>query len=61
MNKREMEKEWQKVLKNFIDYHTNEMKSMTEEDSNKYVKKNKINEKLQQLQKDFKQKYSTNK
>lgn len=61
MNKKEMEKEWQRVLKSFVDYHSDKMKNMTEEESNKYVKENKVNEKLQQLQKDFKQKYSTKK
>lgn len=59
MTREEIEKEWQKELKKFIDYHSDKMKNMTEEESNKYVKENKVNEKLQQLQQDFKKKYST--
>ena len=61
MNREEIEKEWQKELKKFIDYHSDKMKNMTEEESNKYVKENKVNEKLQQLQQDFRKKYSTQK
>ena len=59
MTKEEIEKEWQKELKKFVDYHSDKMKKMTEEESNKYVKENKVNEKLQQLQQDFRKKYST--
>ena len=61
MTKEEMEKEWQKELKKFIDYHSDKMKNMTEEESNRYVKENKVNEQLQQLQQDFRKKYSTQK
>ena len=59
MTKEEIEKEWQKELKKFVDYHSDKMKNMTEEESNRYVKENKVNEKLQQLQQDFRKKYST--
>ena len=59
MTKEEIEKEWQKELKKFVDYHSDKMKNITEEESNKYVKENKVNEKLQQLQQDFRKKYST--
>lgn len=61
MTKEEIEKEWQKELKKFIDYHSNKMKNMTEEESNSYVKENKVNEKLQQLQQNFREKYGTQK
>ena len=61
MTKEEMEKEWQKELKKFIDYHSDKMKNMTEEESDRYVKENKVNEQLQQLQQDFRKKYSTQK
>ena len=61
MTKVEIEKEWQIELKKFIGYHSNKMKNMTEEESNRYVKENKVNEKLQQLQQDFRKKYSTQK
>lgn len=47
MTREEIEKEWQKELKKFVDYHSDKMKNMTEEESNKYVKENKLNEKLQ--------------
>ena len=35
MTKEEIEKEWQKELKKFVDYHSDKMKNMTEEESNK--------------------------
>lgn len=57
MTRDEIEKEWQDKLKEFLDYHSKKMKDMTEEEENKYVKENKVNEKLQQLQKDFQEKY----
>ena len=57
MTREEIEKEWQLELKLFLDKHSKIMEKMTEEESNKYVKDNKINEKLQQLQKDFQEKY----
>lgn len=57
MTRDEIEKEWQLELKLFLDKHSKIMEEMTEEESNKYVKDNKINEKLQQLQKDFQEKY----
>lgn len=56
-----MKKEWQKVLKSFVDYHSKKIEGMTEEEEIKYVKENKINEKIQQLQKEFIKKYSTQK
>ena len=43
MTREEIEKEWQKELKKFIYYHSDKMKNMTEEESNKYVKENKVN------------------
>ena len=61
MNKKEMKKEWPKVLKSFVDYHSKKIEGMTEEEEIKYVKENKINEKIQQLQKEFIKKYSTQK
>lgn len=59
MTKEEIEKEWQKELKRLVDYHSKKIKGMTEEEENKYIKENKVNEKLQQLQQDFRKKYST--
>lgn len=61
MAKVEIEKKWQKELKKFLDYHSDKMKNMTEEKSNKYVKENKVNEKLQQLHQKLKEKYSQQK
>lgn len=57
MTRDEIEKEWQLELKHFLDKYSKVMEDMTEAESNKYVKDNKINEKLQQLQKDFQEKY----
>lgn len=61
MTKKEIEEKWQEKLSNFIKYHSDKMKNMTEEESNRYVKENKVNEKLQQLQQDFRKKYGTQK
>ena len=61
MSKEEIEKEWQKELKKFVDYHSKKIEGMTEEEENKYIKENKVNEKLQQLQQDFRKKYSAQK
>lgn len=61
MTKEEIEKEWQKELKKFVDYHSKKIEGMTEEEENKYIKENRVNEKLQQLQQDFRKKYSTQK
>ncbi len=47
------EKEWQEELKKFVDYYSKKIEGMTEEEENKYIKENKVNEKLQQLQQDF--------
>lgn len=60
MTKEEIEKEWQKELKKFVDYHSKKIEGMTEEE-NKYIKENRVNKKLQQLQQDFRKKYSTQK
>lgn len=57
MTKDEIEKEWQKALDEFINYHTEKIKDMTEEEENKYVRENKVNEKLKELQKQFQEKY----
>lgn len=61
MNREEIEKEWQKELRKFVDYHSKKIEGMTEKEENKYIKENKVNEKLQQLQQDFKKKYSVQK
>lgn len=57
MNREDIEKEWQKELKRFVDYHSKKIEGMTEEEENKYIKENKVNEKLQQLQQKLKEKY----
>lgn len=61
MTKEEIEKEWQEELKKFVDYYSKNIEGMTEEEENKYIKENKVNEKLQQLQQDFRKKYGTQK
>ena len=61
MIKEEIEKEWQEELKKFVDYHSKKIEGMTEEEENKYIKENRVNEKLQQLQQDFRKKYGTKK
>lgn len=58
MTKEEIEKEWQKELKKFVEYHSKKIEKMSEEEENKYIKENKVNKKLQQLQQNFKKKYS---
>lgn len=62
MTNEEIEREWQKELKSFLEEHTRKMKSMTtEEETNKYIRENKVNEKLKELQQKFQEKYSTQK
>lgn len=61
MTKKGIEKEWQNALHEFMDYHNKIIKDMSEEESNKYIKENNVNKKLQQLQKDFQDKYNTQK
>lgn len=57
MSEEEIEKEWQKALKEFLDYHSKKLEGMTEEEENRYIRENKVNEKIQQLQKEFQEKY----
>lgn len=59
--KEEIEKEWQKELKKFVDYHSKKIEEMTEKEEIEYVRKNKINEKLYQLQQDFIKEYGAQK
>lgn len=61
MTKEEIEKKWQEELKKFVDYHSKKIEGLTEEEENKYIKENRVNEKLQQLQQDFRKKYGTKK
>lgn len=61
MNNKEIQKEWEKELNDFLEFHNEKMKDMSEEECNKYIKENQVNEKLQQLQKEFKEKHSTQK
>lgn len=61
MTKEEIEKEWQKELKKFVDYHSKKIEGMTEKEESEYVKENKVNEKLYQLQQDFIKKYDAQK
>lgn len=58
MNREEIEKEWQEKLREFIEYHSKKTEGMTEEEENEYIKENKVNEKLQQLQNDIRKKYN---
>lgn len=55
MTKEQIEQEWQKELSKFLEYHSKKMKNMSEEESNKYIKENKVNEKLQDLQNQYKE------
>ncbi len=57
MTKDEIEQQWQKSLKEFLTYHREKVRDMTQEEEKKYVKENKVNEKLQQLQKSFQKMY----
>ena len=59
MNREEIEKEWQEKLREFIEYHSKKTEGMTEEEENEYIKENKVNEKLQQLQNDIRTKYNS--
>ena len=59
MIRKEIEKEWQEKLREFIDYHSKKIEGMTEEEENKYIKENKVNEKIHQLQNDIRKKYNS--
>lgn len=61
MTKTEIEKEWQLELKKFLDKQIKIMAEMTQEESNNYIRENKIEEKLKDLQKGFQKKYSIQK
>lgn len=53
MSEEEIEKEWQKALKEFLDYHSKKIEGMTEEEENKYVRENKVNEQIKELQEKY--------
>lgn len=46
MTKEEIEKEWQDWLKSLLDKFNEEADGMTPEEEKKYVKENKLNEKI---------------
>ncbi|MBQ7139984.1 MAG: hypothetical protein IJO32_00600 [Bacilli bacterium] len=49
--------EFQKELKEFMDYHNEKTKNMTEEEENRYVKENDLNRKIIEIQNKYKKKY----
>lgn len=58
MTKEEIEKEWQKELKKLLKEYDNATKNMTEEEEINYIRENRLNEKIEKLKKEFKEKYS---
>lgn len=60
MSEKEIEKEWQEELKKFVDHHSKKIKGMSQEEEMKYIKENKVNEKIKELQEKYKH-YSTKK
>lgn len=54
MTKGEIEKEWQEDLKKFVSYHSEKNEGMTEEEEKKYIKENKDNKKIKELQEKYK-------
>lgn len=56
MTKEQLEQMWQKELSEFLEYHNKKMDNMSEEESNKYIKENQVNEKLKELQKKYQKK-----
>lgn len=57
MTREELEKEYQRELKKLIDYHSEKIKNMTEEEEWKYLKENKLNEKIEEMKKRYQEKY----
>lgn len=55
MTKEEIEKEWQDWLKSLLDKFNEEADSMTPEEEKKYVKENKLNEKINAKAKEFRE------
>lgn len=60
MSEKEIENKWQNELKKFIEYHSKKIKGMSQEEEMKYIKENKVNEKIKELQEKYKH-YSTKK
>ena len=59
MKKSDIEKEWKKEYKKFMDYHNKQIeKCKTQEEEYKYIKDNKVNEKLNQLYNKYKKMYA---
>lgn len=49
--------EYQQELTDFINYHTEKTKSMTEKEEKQYIKDNSINQKITAIAQKYKQKY----
>lgn len=57
MTREELEKEYQRALKELIDYHSEQIKNMTQEEEYEYIKENKLNEKIEEMKKRYQEKY----
>lgn len=55
MNKKEAQEKWEKELKAFLDKHNKIMEGMTEKESTDYIRKNKLNQKIQEMAKKYKE------
>lgn len=49
--------EYQQELTDFINYHTEKTKNMTEKEEKQYIKNNSINQKITAIAQKYKQKY----
>ena len=56
MMKEKLEHEWEQELKQLIDYHSEKIKNMTQEEEWKYLRKNKVDEEIIKLKNKYLQK-----
>ena len=61
MTKNEIQKEFEKELKKIVNFHSERIKNMTQPEEWEYMKKNKVNEQIKELQEKYKKKYKDTK
>ena len=57
MTKEEIEKEWQKELRELLSFHNEKTKNMSEAEEWEYLKKNAVDTQIKKLQEKYQRKY----
>ncbi len=57
MTRNDIQKEFEKELRKIVDFHSKKIKNMTQPEEWEYMKKNKVNEEIKELQEKYKRKY----